>query len=76
MISASASAVHWLQALVGQQAQPGAAVRAAVLSDPGPGREQARRGHPGYGVDRLGDECGRLGAPGLLRHGRVVEQLR
>ena len=60
---------------VGQQPQPGAAVRAAVLGDPPSVRQQSRRGDPFHGVGRLGDERGGLGAPRFLGHGGVGQQL-
>ena len=61
---------HRREPVASEQPQPGAAVRAAVLGDPASGRQQPCRGDPLHRVGRLGDERGRLGAPGLLGHGR------
>ena len=63
------------QPAAGQHAQPRAAVRAPVLGDPSVLRQVARRGHPFHRVGGLRDERGGLGAPRLLRHGRVGQQL-
>ena len=66
---------HLGQAAGRQQIEPGPAVRAAVLGDPRARGQQAGGGNPADRVRRLGDEGGRLGAPWLLRHGRIGQQL-
>ena len=69
------AAVHLLKTPTGQQFKPGAAVRAAILGDQPPRRQQPGRGGPLYGVSRLGGQCGRLGTPRLLGHRGVGDQL-
>ena len=59
----------------GQQAQPGPAMRAAVLGDHAVVRQESRRSDPFDGIGSLRDERSGLGAPRLLGHGGVGEQL-
>lgn len=63
------------QSLAGQQAQPGPAVRAAVLSNRTPSRQDPGRGHALYRVGGLGHQRGRLRAPRLLGHSWISQQL-
>ena len=67
--------VGWYEPAGGQQPQPGPAVRTAVLGDHAPFRQASRRGDSFHGVGGLRDERGGLGAPRLLGHGGIGQQL-
>ncbi len=64
----------WNKPANGQQLQPRSAVRAAVLGYYAPGRQQTCRAHAINGLGGLCDQSGRLGSPGLLRHGGIDQQ--
>ena len=65
----------WHEPASGEQLQPGPAVGTAVLGDHALVRQESRRGDPCHGVGGLSDERGGLGAPRLLGHGGIGQQL-
>ncbi len=59
----------------GEQVEPGSPMWAAILGDSAAFRKKPGRAHPAHRLGCLRNQGGRLGAPGLFRHRRVLGKL-